>query len=149
MQVSGEFLFEGPRDQVWALLNDEYVLKRCTPGCEQLTRVGEDRFTASLKVGLAAVKGSYDGTLAIVDKSEPESLTLKIDAKGTTGFVQINGRMDLSEQGAATRLLYNWDVTVGGPIAMVGQRVLGGVAKWIIGEFFASAQKELARRQSG
>lgn len=146
MQVAGEFLFKGSRDQVWALLNDETVLQRCLPGCEALERTGEDQYRAALKVGLAAVKGSYEGTLRITDKQPPEALTLKIDANGSTGFVSVGGRMDLQESGPDTKVLYNWDVSVGGPVAMVGQRVLGGVAKWIIGEFFGAAQKELLRK---
>lgn len=148
MQVTGEFLFKGTRDQVWQLLNDETVLARCLPGCEALTRTGEDQFKTRLKVGLAAIKGTYEGTLAITGKQEPETVTIRMDCSGTTGFAGVTGKMDLVDQGPATKLIYDWDVSVGGPVAMVGQRVLGGVAKWIIGEFFNTAQKELAARQA-
>lgn len=144
MHVTGEYVFKGDRDEVWALLNDPAVLQRCTPGCEQLEPTGTDQYKATLKIGLAAVKGSYEGALAISDKLAPEMMTLKIDATGSTGFVGVNGRMVLHDQGAQTKLAYDWNVTVGGPVAMVGQRVLGGVARWIIGEFFNSLQKELA-----
>jgi len=150
MQVSGELTFQGPREQVWALLNNPDVLARCTPGCEQLLPVGPDQYSARVSIGLAAVKGRYEGTLAVQDKQEPSLMTLRIDMKGTTGFVQVNGRMALVEAGAdVTRVQYDWDVQVGGPISMVGQRVLGGVAKWIIGEFFGTAQNELTARQGG
>lgn len=147
LQVSGEFIFKGPRDQLWELLNDPGVLARCTPGCERLDLVGPDEYRAVLKVGLAAVKGTYEGIMRIANRVEPESLVLQIEASGSTGFVNVNGRMDLAEQGADTRLTYDWSVAVGGPVAMVGQRVLGGVARWIIGDFFGAVQKELALRQ--
>ncbi|MDF2628480.1 MAG: carbon monoxide dehydrogenase subunit [Symbiobacteriaceae bacterium] len=159
MQVAGEFVFQAGRDAVWQLLNDPEVLGRCLPGCEQLVPVAEDRYAAKVRVGLAAVKGTYEGSLAVTDKQAPAAMTLRIDMKGTTGFVAIAGRM-LFEAGepdapaggeggvASTRVAYDWDVKVGGPVAMVGQRVLGGVAKWIIGEFFAAAKAELAARGS-
>lgn len=146
MQVAGEFLFKGSLEQVWAQLNDAAALQRCLPGCESLVQTGEDQYRATLKMGLAAVKGSYDGTLAITDKQPPTTITIKIDASGSTGFVNVGGRMDLQAVGPDTKVTYNWDVAVGGPVAMVGQRVLGGVAKWIIGEFFGAAQKELAQK---
>lgn len=149
MQVAGEFRFKGAREQVWALLNDEAVLKRCTPGCERLEKVGEDEYAATVKIGLAAIKGTYQGSLKVTDKQELSSMTLKVDATGSGGFVNISGRMDLAEEGEATRLVYDWDVQMGGPVAMAGQRVLGGVAKYIIGDFFNSAQKELTARQAG
>lgn len=146
MQVTGEFLFRAGREQVWQLLNDPDVLARCLPGCERLTPVAPDRYAAVVKVGLAAVKGTYEGSLAVTDKQAPGTMTLRIDMNGTTGFVTVMGLMDLAEEGPlTTRVRYDWDVQVGGPVAMVGQRVLGGVARWIIGEFFASAQKELIR----
>lgn len=145
MQVTGEFRFDGSREQVWALLNDEAVLTRCTPGCEQLVRTGDDTYKATLRMGLAAVKGTYEGTLRLTEKQPPESMVLEVEAGGSTGFVTVTGRMDLHEQGPATRVSYAWEVTVGGPVAMVGQRVLSGVARWIISDFFSQAQKELNR----
>lgn len=156
MQVAGEFVFQSGRDEVWQVLNDPEVLARCLPGCEQLVPVEPDRYAAKVRVGLAAVKGAYEGSLAVTDKQAPEAMTLRIDMKGTTGFVAVNGRMVLEPGAGAggqagpgtTRVAYDWDVKVGGPVAMVGQRVLGGVARWIIGEFFAAFQKELAARGS-
>lgn len=157
MQVAGEFVFQAGRDAVWQLLNDPEVLARCLPGCEQLVPVEPDRYAAKVRVGMAAVKGTYEGSLAVTDKQAPAAMTLRIDMKGTTGFVAVNGRMVLepgkgpaeaAPDAEATRVAYDWDVKVGGPVAMVGQRVLGGVARWIIGEFFAAAQKEMAARGS-
>lgn len=149
MQVTGEFLFRADQEQVWQLLNDPEVLARCLPGCERLEPVEPDRYAATVKVGLAAVKGTYTGHLAVTDKQAPESMTLRIDMSGTTGFVAVAGAMALTpgaDAAAETRVRYDWDVQVGGPVAMVGQRVLGGVARWIIGEFFGAAQKELVVR---
>jgi carbon monoxide dehydrogenase subunit G len=147
MKVAGEVLLQGQRSEVWALLSDERVLVRSVPGCEEMLRTGEASYSLRLKVGLAAVKGVYQGALALLERREPESVTLQIDASGATGFVQVTGRMELREAGEATRALYDWDVAVGGPVAMVGQRVLGGVAKWVIGDFFDALGRELAARK--
>ncbi|HYF92517.1 MAG TPA: carbon monoxide dehydrogenase subunit G [Symbiobacteriaceae bacterium] len=147
MQVTGDFLFRADREPVWQLLNDPAVLARCLPGCERLEPLDPDRYAAVVKVGLAAVKGTYEGSLVVTDKQAPESMTLRIEMNGTTGFVAVTGRMALSAVGAGqTRVSYDWDVNVGGPVAMVGQRVLGGVARWIVSEFFAAAGKELVSR---
>lgn len=146
MRVAGESVIEARREQVWALLNDETVLAKCLPGCERLNRVGPNEFEVALKVGLAAIKGNYAGRLLVLDQQEPESMTLKIETTGSGGFAHVQGRMDLSDQDKSTKITYNWDVQVGGPVAMVGQRLLGGVAKWLIGEFFTTAQNQLLIR---
>jgi carbon monoxide dehydrogenase subunit G len=148
MQVTGEIRVQGARAEVWQMLNDPGVLQRCLPGCERLLEAAPDRYAAVVKIGLAAVKGTYEGTLTVTDKQEPEAMTMRIEMNGMTGFVTVAGRIDLSEAGAAaTRIAYDWAVQVGGPVAMVGQRVLGGVARWIIGEFFGALQREMAQRE--
>lgn len=149
MKVAGEVLLQGRRTDVWALLNDDGVLARTIPGCEELARVEEGAYKLSLQMGLAAVKGRYQGTLALLDRQEPSAVTLQIDASGSTGFVQVTGRMELREEEEGTRALYDWDVAVGGLVAMVGQRVLGGVAKWVISEFFGALGRELALGKGG
>ncbi|HLN62853.1 MAG TPA: carbon monoxide dehydrogenase subunit G [Symbiobacteriaceae bacterium] len=148
MQIAGTYRFQAARPAVWAVLTDETALARCLPGCKELVPQEPGRYRAVLEMGLAAVKGKYDGTLTLLERDEPSRLTIQMEAGASTGWVKVTGAITLSEDGpAATAATYNWAVQAGGPVAMVGQRVLGGVAKWVVGEFFAAAAKELAGRQ--
>jgi carbon monoxide dehydrogenase subunit G len=72
MTLDGTHHFDAPRDRVWAAFNDPAVLARATPGCERLEPVGPDEFDATLSVGIASVKGTYQGKLAILDKKPLE-----------------------------------------------------------------------------
>jgi uncharacterized protein len=144
LQFSGEFRFEGSREQVWDLLTDPAVLARCLPGCRRLEPAGADTYAATLQMGLAAIKGTYEGSLALLERDEPSHLTLRLEAAGSTGFARVSGGLDFREDRGGTLVAHQWEVQAGGPVAMVGQRVLGGVAKWIIDEFFSAAARELA-----
>ncbi len=44
--------------------------------------------------------------------------------------------MELSDADGGTRVSYSADVQVGGLIASVGQRMLGGVSKMMLDQFF-------------
>jgi hypothetical protein len=44
--------------------------------------------------------------------------------------------MELSDTEGGTRVAYSADVQVGGLIASVGQRMLGGVSKMMLDQFF-------------
>jgi carbon monoxide dehydrogenase subunit G len=44
--------------------------------------------------------------------------------------------IDLEEANGKTILKYNTDAQVGGLIASIGQRMLGGVAKMMVDQFF-------------
>jgi carbon monoxide dehydrogenase subunit G len=51
--------------------------------------------------------------------------------------------IELAEQGEQTVLNVVGDGNVGGPVAGVGQRMLGGVAKMLMGQFFECLKKQL------
>ena len=57
---------------------------------------------------------------------------MKVDGQGAPGFVAGEGRLELEEaDGGGTLLRYGGDVTVGGRIAGVGQRLIESTAKSI------------------
>jgi carbon monoxide dehydrogenase subunit G len=52
--------------------------------------------------------------------------------------------MELSDAEGGTRVTYSADVQVGGLIASVGQRMLGGVSKMMLDQFFTRMSELLA-----
>lgn len=144
--LSGDVLLPASPDETWELLNDESVLARALPGCQRLVRESEDLYRADLTVGLAGIKGTYRGTLRVADRKPPVWMRLEIGGNGAGGFVQVSGTIRLQPSDGGTALHYEWQVQVGGPVAMVGQRVLGGAARHLIGDFFARLEREARDR---
>jgi uncharacterized protein len=136
MKVEGVYTFPGPPQQVWDLLLSSDSLRACIPGVESLTETSPDHFDAVMKVGVAAIKGTYKGKVAIVEKDPPGSYTLQIEGSGGPGFVKGSARIFLEPEGEATRVRVEGDGQVGGMLAGVGQRMLPGVAKMLMNQFF-------------
>jgi carbon monoxide dehydrogenase subunit G len=148
VKVSGTRLLNAPQDRVWQCLNDPDFLKECLPGCESMEATGPDQYRATLTVGIAAVKGKYTGTVTLSEKEPPQRLKMQVEGKGTGGFMQGTGLLELSEDPQGTKVAYEGDVQVGGPIASVGQRLLDGASKMMVGQFFTAANKQLAAMSS-
>jgi carbon monoxide dehydrogenase subunit G len=144
VKVSGSHLLNAPRQRVWQSLNDPAFLKACLPGCESMEVIGPDQYQAVLTVGIAAVKGKYTGTVTLSEKEPPQRFTMQVQGKGTGGFMQGTGVLELSEDPQGTKVTYQGDVQVGGPIASIGQRLLEGAAKLIVGQFFNTVNAQLA-----
>src|SRR4029077_1495089 len=123
-------------EEVWALLTDASRLSRLLPGCARLEPDGPDRYTAAVKFGIAAITGKYAGKLEFAEKKPPHSLILKMDGKGLPGFVNGEGRIELTPKGHDTELTYTGEAQVGGLIASVGQRMLDAAARKIVQQFF-------------
>ena len=136
-------MLNAPRERVWQLLNDPAFLTACIPGCESLTAIGPDQYQAVLSVGIAAVKGKYTGAVTLSDKQPPEHFTLQVEGKGAPGFLKGTGVLELAEEADGTRVRYQGDVQVGGPIAGVGQRLLDGASKMLVGQFFTAVSAQL------
>ncbi len=143
MKVNGSATLHAPREKVWEALNDPAVLVRTIPGCQQLEEVGPDAYRMTITAGVASIKGTYQGDVALTDQQQPGAFTLKASGAGAPGTVSADVKVTLAEADGTTRLDYDADAIVGGMIGGVGQRVLSGVAKKTAGEFFKAVDDVL------
>jgi carbon monoxide dehydrogenase subunit G len=143
MDITGSYTFSAPPQRVWDLLMDPAVIASCIPGCEKLEPEGEDRYRARLKVALAAITGSYDGTVTLSDKTPPNSYRLTVEGQGKPGFVKGNATITLRPDGANTIIDVGGTVETGGMVARLGQRLIGNVSKMMQDKFFSCLQAKL------
>ena len=146
MKVEASYSFPGSPQQVWDLLLDPESLRACIPGVESLTETSPEHWDAVMKVGVAAIKGTYKGKIAIIEKQPPNQYTLQVEGSGGPGFVKGTATVALEPDGEATRVKVNGDGQVGGMLAGVGQRMLPGVARMLMNQFFECL---ISRMQSG
>lgn len=144
MKIEGSYDLPASRDRVWQALLDPDQLSRAIPGCEKLEAAGPDEYKATLKVGVAAVKGVFEGKVRLSDLQPPTRYKMAVEGSGAPGFVRGEASMELSEVEGRTRVAYSADVQAGGLIAGVGQRMLGGVAKMMVDQFFSRIAEQLA-----
>jgi len=136
MKLEGAYDIPAPRPRVWDAFLDPGRLRQAIPGCEKLEAVGNDEFRATMKVGVAAIKGTFEGKVRLTDKKPPESYRMAVEGSGAPGFLRGDTLITLTETDGGTRVSYAADVQVGGLVAGVGQRMLGGVAKMLADQFF-------------
>jgi uncharacterized protein len=144
VKVQGTYTLHAPIDKVWAFLMDPDSISRVLPGCEELKETEPDTFEGVLQIGVASVKGTYAGSVKMRDKTPPTHYRLLIDGSGKRGFVKGEATVDLQAQADDTVLTYEADTQVGGLIANVGQRMIGGAAKLIINQSLKKLQDELS-----
>lgn len=144
MELSGEHTFNAPREVVWRTMLDPDVLRETLPGCQRLELVGPDEYEATMKAGIAAIRGTFNGKVRISDKVEPESYTMHIEGKGPQGQVKGEAKITLAEQGAGTLVRYQGSGAVTGMLARVGARLIQPAAQMVAGQFFKDLEKKTA-----
>ncbi len=146
MQITGEQKIAAPREQVYDAMLDPEVLKGALPGCEKLEEVGENEYIATMTIGVAMIKGKYDGKVKITDQNRPESFTMHIEGKGPQGQLGGEGKLTFEDDGeGGTIVKYAGDANVRGTLARIGSRVIQPAAKMIVGKFFESLETTVTR----
>jgi len=144
VQVEGQYTINAPIEKVWDMLQDPLGLQACIPGCQTLEARGEDSYEATMKVGVAAVKGIYQGKVAITDKDAPNRYRMLVEGSGGPGFVRGEAIIELTAKDPTTTVVkVKGDGQVGGTVAGVGQRMLGGVAKMLMQQMFECIKKRV------
>ncbi len=144
LRVKGTENIQAPAARVWEALVDPVLLQRCIPGCKSLELVGDQLYQATMEVGVAAVKGKFEGQVQLSDLAPPRRIVLNVQADGPTGFVNATAHIELASSADSTQVGYDGQADIGGKIAGVGQRVVGGVTKFLAGQFFKALKKELS-----
>jgi hypothetical protein len=143
MTLKGSHTVKAPCEKVWEALNRPEILRRSTPGCKRLAVNAAGGYDTELEVGVGAIKGRFTGTIEIRDRVPGTQYLLAVSATGSTGFLNANGSVVLKEENGGTVIAYSGQAQVGGPIASVGQRMVEGVAKRLVVQFFRNFEEAL------
>lgn len=139
LEMSGEYVLPRDRKTVYAALNDPEMLKKCIPGCEELTKEGDNQFAAVVKMTIGPVSARFKGKVRLEDLDPPNGYRIAGEGEGgVAGFAKGGATVKLSEVPEGTKLAYNAEANVGGKIAQLGQRLLAGSAKKIADKFFSN-----------
>jgi hypothetical protein len=138
MELSGDHRIAASRQAVWNALNDPEVLKACIPGCESLTRDGDNAFDAIVQAKVGPVRAKFSGRVELSNIRPPESYTITGEGKGgTAGMAKGGADVVLEEDGDGTVLRYTVNADVGGKLAQIGSRLVKSAANKQAREFFS------------
>jgi carbon monoxide dehydrogenase subunit G len=142
MQLKGHKVIEATPEVSFRLLTDPEVLVRTMPGLKEMSPDGEGKYRAVMEMGVGAIRGRYAGTMSMADVRPPESYRLLMDGQGPGGFVNVDLTVRFQPDDKGCAVHYDGEAKVGGTVAGVGQRMLGGVASFIMNQFFDKIAKE-------
>ena len=144
MKISGSYKLPADPETVWAVLLDPDALAKSIPGAKSFAPDGDDAYTVDLSVGVATIRGDYSGRVVVADQQPISSFRLVVEGKGAKGAMSGSALFTLS-QGKPGETVVNveGEGEIAGLFARVGQRMLGGVAKLLMKQFFGNMKKQV------
>jgi carbon monoxide dehydrogenase subunit G len=145
LKIEYIYSFDLPRDVVWRYIQDQQVLRSALPGCQSFEEISPGTYLAEMGLNVGPIKGLFTTEVQQTDQKPPSSYRLIIKGKGKPGEVEATADMFIEEVRDVSQVTCVADVEVTGILASVGQRVMGGVAKIILGQFFKAVEKEMKK----
>lgn len=139
MDLKGEYLIPATKLKVWEHLNNPQTLKNSIKGCQTLDKVSETEFTAKVKAKIGPVSAMFNGSVSLTDLDPPNSYIITGQGKGgAAGFAKGSVKITLvdTDEPNNTLLQYEGSAQVGGKLAQLGSRLIGGVVKSTADNFF-------------
>ena len=100
MRLTGTRSVSSPRQLVWDTLQNPDELAACMPGCEGMTPIGPDEYSATMTVKIAAIGGSFQGKVALVQKQEPASFIMRVVLRASriSESIKVRGEIILLDE---------------------------------------------------
>jgi uncharacterized protein len=143
LQLEGNNIIHATPEQIFLALQDPIVLAKCVPGVKKLEVETQGVFKTTLEVAVGPVKGTFQGKVSVLDMVANQAMTLKVEMRAPVGIASAIGRVTLHPEETGTRVHWAGEPQLGGMIASVGARLIGGVAKIQADLFFAKLEQEL------
>lgn len=148
MRIDGEHVFNGSREDVWAMVRDPEVLATMLPGTTKLNQLSETEYEGAINLRVGPISGGFSGRILVEDELPPESCTLNAEGEGRMGFFKGSGTVHLTEQDDGTLMAYEGDIQIGGKLASIGQRLIDMTSKTMIRQGMKVLDAALEERQA-
>ena len=136
MKLAGSYKLNVKKEIVWQALNDPNILKQCVPGCESFEKKSDTIFAVTATNQIGPMNATFSGTVTLSNIQKNQSYTIMGEGQSSVGFANGSADVKLIEENGSTTLEYEVNVNVGGKIAQLGSRLIGGVAKKMSDYFF-------------
>jgi len=149
MRVEGERAFAAPREAVWRVLNDPASMAAMMPGVESFDVQDERHWRANVKIplGLGALGMSMD--MEKIEEREPEFAQLAIKGNGVGAILSMTTAFNLSDDGGGTKMDWEADVRIAGPVGSMGQRVLQPIVNQQVQNVLAALDEQVKKAEDG
>jgi carbon monoxide dehydrogenase subunit G len=145
VEIVGSYKLEASIDEVWPCIFDPISLMSLIPGCQQLEQVSPDEYRGQIQVAVAAVGGTYDSRVRVVERDSPHRCRFEGEVSGSAGRVRGSASFILREvEGQNNSLIeYQAKGMITGALAKLNPRYVEGIARTLINQGLVTLNQRL------
>jgi uncharacterized protein len=150
MKLDGTVTIAASREKVYLSLIDPNLVSQCAPGLKSMEILEPDkRFRVVVGLGFGSVAVTFDVEIEFTQLIPPEFASLQAHGKGSGNVVDVTSEMRLTELAPdKTEMAWTADVILGGSIASLAARMMGGLTKKLTASFFECFRQKIEESTS-
>lgn len=145
MQLQGKLTLPSDREKVWDFVADPSKVVQCVPGLQTYT-VGENkRITATVKVSIGFMRGTFQTNTRVV-KEDRESHTAVLELSGSgagSGFTALVN-ISIAAVDGQSELSWGANANVSGPLGSLAKPLIEANIKKIVEQLFDCVRARLS-----
>jgi uncharacterized protein len=149
VRVAGERGFEASREEVWRVLNDPAAMAATIPGVESFDVHDDRHWRANVKIPLGLGTLGMTMDMERTEEREPDYASLAIKGNGVGAILSMTTAFNLSELDGGTKMDWEADVRIAGPVGSMGQRVLQPIVNQQVQHVLTALDEQVHKAAGG
>ena len=145
MDFQGNFHKPSSVDKVWDFTSDLPKVIQCVPGLQSYT-IGENkRVTATVKVSIGFIRGTFQTQTRVV-KEDRDTHTAVLELSGSGAGSGFNALVNIAVTGVGSEsdVTWNANVNINGPLGSLARPLVEGNIKKIVTQLFDCVKARLS-----
>ena len=146
MRLEGHFEIDQPQSMVWQKITDHSLMAGCIPGCENITKVNDNTYEASIAISVGIIKARFDVAVEVTKEIEPSEVHSRTTGQEGTrsSLLTSDNFLKLSVISAnKTRVDYTSEVSVSGRLGKYGLGMMQKYTNKIADQFVANFREAI------
>ena len=148
MHFEGKQILELSQAQAWRFLTDPNQVGQCVPGLQSIAVVDAKHFNAEVGFGIGSFSAAFTINVEWLELEAPDRARMKMHGSASNSVVDGESELKLSAADQnTTNLEWTADVNIGGTLASVANRLMGGVTQKLTGKFFDCMKEKMEEKE--
>lgn len=145
MLLQGKFRLPSDREKVWDYVSDPSKVIECVPGLQSFT-VGENkRISATVKVSIGFIRGTFQTTTKVVKEDrESHAAVLELSGSGAGSGFSALVKIVVASVESESELIWDANVNINGPLGSLAKPLVEGNIKKIVTQLFDCVKGKLS-----
>jgi len=141
--LEGTYELKASRQKLWEFIIDPTKIGKCLPDLKTLKVEDEDKFAATIRAGVGAIKADFKFRIEILEKEPINRVQIRAVGSGSGTSITIDTTIELKDVPVGSELNYRSEVKIAGTIAALGQRVIKDAAEKTVAGVFECIKQQV------